>query len=91
MTIARSNRNAFHMGAGFTLVELVTVLTIVAILAAIAMPNLAVMMAGQRMRATGTDLVSSLLLARSEAIKRNADVEIAPQTAGDWTSGWRAA
>jgi type IV fimbrial biogenesis protein FimT len=87
--MAASNRRASRRCAGFTLVELLTVLTMLAILAAIAMPSLANVMAGQRLRAAGTDLVSSLLLARSEAIKRNAQVQVAPQTAGDWTSGWR--
>jgi len=74
-----------------TLVELLTVLSIVAILATIAMPSLSDAMATQRLRAAGTDLMSSLLLARSEAIKRNAQVAVAPQSAGAWTSGWRVA
>jgi type IV fimbrial biogenesis protein FimT len=74
-----------------TLVELLTVLSIVAILATIAVPNLSDAMATQRLRAAGTDLMSSLLLARSEAIKRNAQVAVAPQSAGAWTSGWRVA
>jgi type IV fimbrial biogenesis protein FimT len=74
-----------------TLIELMTVLSIIAILAAIALPNLSDAMATQRLRAAGTDLISSLLLARSEAIKRNAQVVVAPQAAGDWTAGWRVA
>ena len=76
---------------GFTAVEALTVLAVIAILAAIALPSLANILASQRLRAAGTDLMSSLLLARSEAIKRNAQVEVAPRTAGDWKSGWRVA
>ena len=66
-----------------------TVLVVAAILAAIALPSLANVLAAQRLRAAGSDLVTSLLVARSEAIKRKARVEVAPQAPGDWTSGWR--
>lgn len=76
---------------GFTLVEALTVLAVIAVLATVAMPMLANVLAGQRLRAAGTDMMSSLLVARSEAIKRNAQVVVAPRNAGDWTSGWRVA
>jgi type IV fimbrial biogenesis protein FimT len=76
---------------GFTVVEAMTVLAVVAILVSIALPSLANVLASQRLRAAGTDLMSSLLLARSEAIKRNAQVEVTPRAAGDWKSGWRVA
>ncbi|MBA3776731.1 MAG: GspH/FimT family pseudopilin [Betaproteobacteria bacterium] len=76
---------------GVTLVELITVIAIIAVLASIAMPSLAAALLNQRLRAAGTDLVSALLIARSEAIKRGAPVEIAPQTPGDWKSGWKVA
>lgn len=76
---------------GFTAVEALTVLAVIAVLAAVALPSLANVLAGQRLRAAGTDLMSSLLLARSEAIKRNTQVVVAPRSAGDWKSGWRVA
>lgn len=76
---------------GFTAVEALTVLAVIAVLAAIALPSLASVLASQRLRAAGTDLMSSLLLARSEAIKRNTQVEVAPRNAGDWAAGWRVA
>lgn len=74
---------------GFTIVEMVVVLVLVAIVAAIAMPNLNRALANQRLRNAATDLVSALLLARSEAIKRGGQVEVAPLKPGDWASGWR--
>lgn len=76
---------------GFTMVEALTVLLIIAIGAAIAMPMLAGVIAGQRLRAAGTDLMSSLLVARSEAIKRRAQVALTPLAPGDWAAGWRVA
>jgi Tfp pilus assembly protein FimT len=45
-------------------------LAIAAILAAVAAPSMSTMLVGNRIRTSGTDLMSSLLLARSEAIKR---------------------
>jgi type IV fimbrial biogenesis protein FimT len=35
--------------------------------------------------------MTSLLIARSEAVKRNTDVTITPVTANTWTSGWNVA
>jgi type IV fimbrial biogenesis protein FimT len=77
-----------HRTRGFTVVELMIVLVIVAILGAVAMPNLDRALTNQRLRNAATDFVSALLLARSEAIKRGADMQVAPLKPSDWTSGW---
>ena len=74
---------------GFTLVEMLVVVIILAIVAIVAMPSLSLALANQRLRAAGTDLVSALLLARSEAIIRGAQVQVTPLSVGDWKSGWR--
>jgi type IV fimbrial biogenesis protein FimT len=71
---------------GFTLVELVVVVTMFGIGAAVVMPAMRNALVQQRVRASATDLMSSLLLARSEAIKRNAQVSVTPHTA--WANGW---
>jgi type IV fimbrial biogenesis protein FimT len=76
---------------GFTGIELLTVLALVAVLAALALPSLADVMANQRLRAAGSDMMSSLMAARSEAIKRRAPVRIVPVAGDDWRSGWRVA
>ena len=78
-----------HRARGLTIVELMVVMMIVALLGAVAMPNLDRALTNQRLRNAATDFMSALLLARSEAIKRGADVQVAPLVPADWTSGWR--
>ena len=72
---------------GFTLIELVVVMTMIGIGAALVLPSVRNALVQQRVRASATDLMSSLLLARSEAIKRNGLVSIAPHGPA-WTGGW---
>ena len=72
---------------GFTLIELMIVLTIAGILAVIAAPSMSELMAGVRLRSAASDMLASLLYARSEAIKRGADVQVVP-TGGDYATGW---
>ena len=72
---------------GFTLIELAFVVLVVAVLAAVSAPSFTNLVVSQRLRAAGTDLVSSLQIARSEAIKRNGNVIVKP-SADSWTSGW---
>jgi type IV fimbrial biogenesis protein FimT len=73
---------------GFTLPEMLAVVAIVAILAAVGAPAFAKLVAGQRARATVSDIHTALLLARSEAVKRNTEVTLRPATEGHWESGW---
>jgi type IV fimbrial biogenesis protein FimT len=75
---------------GFTMVEMLAVVVILAILAAIAAPNLGMMVRTQRVKSASFDLMASLILARSEAVKRNVAVTITPATGG-WANGWSIA
>ena len=78
-------RNAHR---GFTLIELMVVISVAAILAAVGVPSFKHFIANQRVKSTSIELTGALFLARSEAVKRNANVTLAPKTTGDWTSGW---
>jgi type IV fimbrial biogenesis protein FimT len=60
-----------HEAAGFTLAELMVVVAIAGILAAIAMPSFREFIAAQRVKSAAFDLVSMLTFTRSEALKRN--------------------
>lgn len=64
--------------SGFTLTELMVVVAIAGILAAIAIPSFKSLTQSQQVRSASIDLYSNLVLARSEAIKRNSDVTITP-------------
>ena len=71
---------------GFTLIELMVVITIAAVMAGLGVPAFREFMAAQRVKNTAFDFAAALLLARSEAVKRNAAVSIAEIGAG-W-QGW---
>lgn len=72
---------------GFTMIELMATVVILAILTAAALPSLRSFIVGQRIKTASFDVMSSLIMARSEAIKRNANVDVAPVN-GSWSSGW---
>lgn len=73
---------------GFSLIELMVTLSIAVIMLGIGIPSFKNFTASQKVKAASQDLMSTLSLARSEAVKRNTDVTVAPDTAGVWTGGW---
>jgi len=81
---------------GWTLVNLLVTVCIVAILLSLALPGFGTLMWNQRRVAASNDLVASLHLARSEAIKRAQLVVLCPlgapgtclQRTGEWSNGW---
>ena len=83
---ARSPSDSSPHGAartrGFTLVELLTVLVVLVVLTMIAVPSFNELIASQRVQMAAMDVFTSLLRARSEAIKQNTDVTLAPAGTG---------
>ena len=97
--LARSEPGAQQTNQGFTMIELMIVVAIMAILIALAAPSFTPLIERWRVRDSAETLTSSLYYARSEAIKRGGNVIIAknPNTADcttatadtQWGCGWR--
>lgn len=73
---------------GFTLIEMLMVVVMLAVLATLAGPSFTQLSAKNRVRNLGSDLHISLLKARSEAVKQNANITITPIGA-TWNTGWQ--
>jgi type IV fimbrial biogenesis protein FimT len=73
---------------GFTLIELVTTITVMAILAGLALPSFSAFVANQRIRNVSFDLMAAMTLARSQAVTRNTSVSL-QKVGTDWDGGWR--
>ncbi len=80
---------------GFTLTELMVTLAIAAIILSQAVPSFTTMIQDNRIVTQANDLVTSLNIARSEAVKRGDRVTICKSanntsctTAGGWQQGW---
>lgn len=83
--------------AGFSIIELMIVISIVGILAAIAIPAFDDMIKNNRRTVVVNELVANLSLARAEGAKRNQPVSVCANTSGggisctggtNWSYGW---
>jgi type IV fimbrial biogenesis protein FimT len=71
---------------GFTLIELMVVIALLGIMAALAAPSFASILEGRRLVGSADTLYAALQYARSEAIKQNANVQVDIDTAA-WCIG----
>lgn len=91
MTAPAASRRQF----GFTIIELMMTLVLLAVLAGLAAPSVRDMIATSRLKTHNGAIQSSLMMARSEAIKRKGRVVVCKSadqasctTAGNWEQGW---
>jgi type IV fimbrial biogenesis protein FimT len=80
---------------GFTLIELLFTVTLMGILASLAIPSFRTMLVKRTVLAASDTLLSDMRLARSEALKRSSRTVICRSTngtscagAGNWQVGW---
>lgn len=78
---------------GFTLIELMVVVALAALLLGLGLPSFTGFIATQRVKTAAIDFAMTAVHARSEAIKRNADVTVTAVSsgAGGWQDGWTVA
>lgn len=84
------NATAPYMQRGLTLIEIMVTLAVVAVTLSIGVPSFQSMASGNRMSSAANSLIGALNVARSEAIKRGARVNVvANSVSTDWTTGWK--
>ena len=90
-----SQSQSQHPTRGFTLIEMLIVIAATAVLLAIGAPSMAGMVKSARISSASNLFFSGLLLARSEAIKRNSRVVLCKSSegvvcspTGGWEQGW---
>lgn len=78
---------------GFTLIELLVTVAVVAILLGVALPAFQSFLLSNRMASQANDLITAINLARSEAVRRSANVTVCASSngatcTGGWAQGW---
>lgn len=87
----------FASSAGFTAIELMVAVAIIAVLAALATPGFAEVIERYRLRRTSDEMTATIFLARTEALRRGGKVTLrkaslpgcASKELNDWSCGWQ--
>ncbi|MCK0538499.1 GspH/FimT family protein [Alcanivorax quisquiliarum] len=74
--------------AGFGLVEVIAVVLITAVVAAVAVPSFRSIRISSDVRSVSSDLATAITLARTQAVTLRVDVKLSPLD-NDWSKGWQ--
>ncbi len=100
MRIKREMPTAVRFTMGFTLVEVMITVAVVAVMASIAAPSMIQFIRSSRLTSVATQFHADLQIARREAIRRNVRVLVCPSattscpstsgawSSANWASGW---
>ena len=82
-----NNTRAMKQQSGFTLIELMITIAVVAILVTVGIPSFQTLLQSSRMATQSNELIAGLNTARSEAVRRNANIQVRPLDDG-WEDGF---
>ncbi len=92
---ARPARASAHAVGGFTLIELMVVVALIALLSLVAAPSMQKVFKSNRVQTEAASFVGDLMLARTEAVRRGQSVSACVSSDGatclganTWQSGW---
>lgn len=83
----RANPATVRRVRGYSIIELVTVVAVLAIMLGFAVPSFQEFVTNYRTSVQTNDLLSDLAIARTEAVKYARRTEVRAE-GGDWTNGW---
>lgn len=83
----QASATAVRRQGGFSIIELVTVVAILAIMLGFAIPSFQEFVVNYRTSVQTNDLMADLAIARSEAVKYARRTEVRAE-GGNWTDGW---
>jgi type IV fimbrial biogenesis protein FimT len=84
--LQRRESSRTPLGRGFTIIELLITIAVIAVAAAVALPSFREFNIRMAVTSTTNDLVHAINVARAEAAKRGSNVTVT--AAGSWTNGW---
>lgn len=74
-----------NRATGFTLLELMIGIAVLCIMALLALPNFSIWIQNTQIRTAGEAILNGMQLARAEAIRRNANMELRMDVSSGWT------